>query len=54
MDKSTGLEVESVSSSSAKSDKSESSDEDSAKGKRPSANSMREIPSDHTSDLTVY
>ena len=38
----------------SKSERSESSDEDSAKGNRPSASSIREMPSDHTSDLTVY
>ena len=37
----------------SKSDRSESS-ESSEKGKRPSASSMSEIPSDQTSDLTVY
>lgn len=38
----------------SKSDRSESSDSDSENGKRPKASSMREMPSDHTSDLTVY
>lgn len=38
----------------SRSERSESSDDDSEKGKRPSANSMREIPRDQTSDLTVY
>ncbi len=33
---------------------SESSDVDSENGKRPKASSISEIPSDHTSDLTVY
>lgn len=37
----------------SKSDRSESS-ESSENGNRPSASSMSEIPSDHTSDLTVY
>jgi len=31
-----------------------SSDTDSEKGKRPRASSIKEMPSDHTSDLTVY
>ena len=38
----------------SKSEKSESSGSDSEKGKRPSASSINEIPSDQTSDLTVY
>jgi hypothetical protein len=38
----------------SKSDRSESSDEDSQKGKRPRASSISEIPSDQTSDFTVY
>lgn len=38
----------------SKSDRSESSGSVSAKGNRPSASSMSEIPKDHTSDLTVY
>jgi hypothetical protein len=38
----------------SKSDRSESSDEDSANGNLPSASSIREMPVDHTSDLTVY
>lgn len=33
---------------------SESSEVDSENGKRPRASSIKEIPSDHTSDLTVY
>ena len=36
------------------SDRSESSSSESAKGNRPRASSMSEMPSDHTSDLTVY
>lgn len=39
----------------SKSDRSESeSSSDSEKGKRPSASSMSEMPSDQTSDFTVY
>lgn len=38
----------------SKSERSESSDEESEKGKRPRASSINEIPSDQTSDLTVY
>lgn len=38
----------------SKSERSESSDEESAKGNRPRASSMREMPRDQTSDLTVY
>jgi hypothetical protein len=38
----------------SKSERSESSSDDSAKGKRPSASSMSEMPKDQTSDLTVY
>ena len=33
---------------------SESSDEDSEKGKRPRASSIRDMPRDQTSDFTVY
>lgn len=38
----------------SRSDKSESSETDSAKGNLPIANSIKEIPVDQTSDLTVY
>jgi hypothetical protein len=38
----------------SKSERSESSDEDSAKGNLPNASSISEMPVDHTSDLTVY
>ena len=38
----------------SKSERSESSEDDSAKGNRPSASSINEMPRDHTSDLTVY
>jgi hypothetical protein len=38
----------------SRSERSESSEEDSEKGKRPRASSMREMPRDQTSDLTVY
>lgn len=46
-----GREGDSVPSNS---DRSESSSSDSAKGKRPRASSISEIPRDQTSDLTVY
>ena len=38
----------------SKSESSSSSDVDSENGKRPRASSIKEMPSDHTSDLTVY
>lgn len=38
----------------SKSDRSESSDAESENGNRPKASSISDIPSDHTSDLTVY
>jgi len=38
----------------SKSDRSESSSDDSENGKRPRANSISEIPNDQTSDFTVY
>jgi hypothetical protein len=48
-----GRDGESVPSNSDRSESS-SPDDESAKGKRPSASSMSEMPSDQTSDLTVY
>lgn len=45
---------DSVSCRSAKSSKSESPPSSSAKGKRPSASSIKEMPRDQTSDLTEY
>lgn len=38
----------------SKSESDSPSDVDSEKGKRPRASSINEMPSDHTSDLTVY
>jgi hypothetical protein len=38
----------------SKSERSESSEAESEKGKRPRASSVKEIPNDQTSDLTVY
>lgn len=38
----------------SKSERSESSDDDSENGKRPSASSIKDTPSDQTSDFTEY
>lgn len=46
-----GLEGERVPS---RSERSESSESESAKGNRPRASSIKLIPNDHTSDFTVY